>query len=134
MRIFLTFLVIAVVWHPFDSSATVGWEVIESWQTEASPIDVAYSHNGKWVFILTDSEKVQIYSTKGKLEGEIPVDSSVSAIDISKKGDQLLLISRAGKSVKKVSVEFVVHINTEGSPFMGAAEAPVVVAVFSDFQ
>ena len=134
MRFFLMFMLLAVVWHPIDSAATVGWEVKDSWQTAAPPIDVAYSQNGKWVFILTDRDEVLIYSAKGKLEGEIPVDSSVTAIGISPKGDQLLLISKAGKSVKRVSVEFVVAINVEGSPFMGAADAPVVIAVFSDFQ
>jgi len=36
--------------------------------------------------------------------------------------------------LKTVAIDFIVNFNIAGSPFLGPADAKVVVAVFSDFQ
>ena len=66
--------------------------------------------------------------------GTIPVDPSVTGIAVSTKGDQLYLINSQRKTLKTVAVDFIVDFNITGSPFLGPADAPIVVAVFSDFQ
>ena len=48
--------------------------------------------------------------------------------------DVLLLSSRKNKTVQILELNFVEQIDTSGSPFRGPENAPVVVAVFSDFE
>jgi hypothetical protein len=119
---------------PLTVQAEVDWEISGAIQMNDTPLDVARSQGDNLTFILTDKSKVLIYETAGELAGTIPVDPSVTGIAISAKGDQLFLINSQRKTLKTVSVDFIVEFNNAGSPFLGPANAPIVVAVFSDFQ
>ncbi|MFC1843482.1 hypothetical protein ACFLZ5_01670 [Thermodesulfobacteriota bacterium] len=114
--------------------AEVDWEISGAIQLDDTPIDVARSQGDNLTFILTDNSKVMIYENAGKLVGTIPVDPSVTGIAISTKGDQLYLINSQRKTLKTVAIDFIVDFNNAGSPFLGPADAPIIVAVFSDFQ
>ena len=92
------------------------------------------SLDGRWVFMLTKAGNVLIYSKDGRLEDRIPVAKVFDGIDISPKGDLLYLSSRKSKKIQTMAITFRAEIDTSEAPFMGPAEAPVVVAVFSDFQ
>jgi hypothetical protein len=48
--------------------------------------------------------------------------------------DVLLLSNREKKTVQIIELNFVEQIDISGSPFRGPENAPVVVAVFSDFE
>jgi DNA-binding beta-propeller fold protein YncE len=85
-------------------------------------------------YLLTDQAKVLIYGDGGKLVGTVPVDPSVTDIAVSAKGDQLYLINGDRQTLKAIDIHFIVDFNIDGSPFLGPAEARIVVAVFSDFQ
>lgn len=112
----------------------VEWKVQQHWPTQGKTIDMVHSLDGKLVYQLTDQQKVQIYNNKGQLQGSIPVDSGISAIDIAPQGESLYLIDNKQNSFTSVSVSFVVDIDTAGSPFEGPADAPVTIALFTDFE
>jgi protein-disulfide isomerase len=50
-------------------------------------------------------------------------------------GEEILfLVSSKKKTVQLAVLDFVQDINSAGSPFKGAADAPVTIALFTDFQ
>jgi len=113
------------------SHAELEWDVWNTFEIEETPLDVAAT--AKLLFVLTDRGQVLIYLPNGKLMAKIPVGKSIDRIDTLPGGNALFLSSRIDKKIKILSLDFVQPINTLG-PFKGAAEAPVVIAVFSDFQ
>ena len=127
-------LLLCTSFIPFKAHSEVDWEISGAIQLNEIPIDVAQTQGGDLTYILTDQAKVLIYSAAGKAVGTIPVDPSVTDIAISPKGDKIFLINSQRKTLKTVTVDFIVDINVAGSPFLGPADARVVVAVFSDFQ
>lgn len=128
------FIMLIIGFTPIPVLAEVDWEVSGAIQLDDTPIDVARSQGENLTFILTDRSKVLIFEATGKLVGTVPVDPSVTGIAISAKGDQLYLINSQRKTLKTVAINFIVEFNNAGSPFLGPADAPIVVAVFSDFQ
>jgi len=112
----------------------IDWNIEKTWELPDKPLDISYSLDGKQVFILTDQHTVLVYNNTGELTGSIPVDKGVSAIDIAPRGEKLYLINGETKSFSDLTIDFVADINTAGSPFRGQANAPVTIAVFTDFQ
>lgn len=115
-------------------SAKVQWQVEKSWQIPSKPLDIVYALDGKRVFILTDQDKVLVYTAEGDLLGKIDVEKGVTAIDIAPRGEKLYLINQKDNSFTDLIVDFVVNVNTQGSPYLGNANAPVTIAVFTDFE
>jgi len=99
-----------------------------------APLDTAMSAGGKYIFVLTDKGKVLVYTPDGKLSDTIPVDKSVDSIKAGPREEILLLVSSKKKTVQVAVLEFVQEINVTGSPFRGTADAPVIIALFTDFQ
>ena len=130
----ITLLLLFMSLIPFTAQSEVDWVISSAIQLDETPIDVAQAQESKLTFILTKQAKVLIYSTTGKLVGTIPVDPSVTDIAISSKGEKLYLINSQRKTLKTVDVDFIVDFNIADSPFLGPADARIVVAVFSDFQ
>lgn len=102
--------------------------------TEAAPLDMAVSSDGKWSFILTEGGKINIYDEDGKFKDIITVDKNADKIVAIGDGDKLLVSSWKTKKVQEVELDFIYDINIAGSPFLGKADAPVPLVVFSDFQ
>ncbi len=117
-----------------SGSSKIQWQVEKNWKLPDTPLDIVYSLDGKRVFILTDESQVLAYTATGELLGTIPVDKGVSAIDIAPRGEKLYLINKDEKSFSDLSIGFLVEINTTGSPFLGKENAPVTLAVFTDFE
>ncbi|MDJ0984211.1 MAG: hypothetical protein QNJ26_01615 [Desulfobacterales bacterium] len=116
------------------ASDNLEWEVYQTLKLDASPIDVAITYDGRKIFILTDEGKVLIYSTSTRPEATIDVGKHVDQIKLGPRGDTLILGSGKNKTVQVISIDFIQQINTSGSPFKGSEEAPIVIAVFDDFQ
>jgi hypothetical protein len=104
------------------------------WQLPYAPADMVQSVDGKMVYILTDNHKLLIYEANGNLKASTDVDPGVVAIDTDARGEQILLIDKDNKTFTSLSVDFVAEVDVTGSPFKGNADAPVTVAVFSDFE
>jgi hypothetical protein len=56
------------------------------------------------------------------------------SIGTSPKGDFLLLADSKENTLEVVKISFVVDIDISGLPFKGPENAPVVIAVFNDYQ
>jgi len=119
---------------PEGQDMRVEWKVMQSWPTENKTLGMVHSLDGKYVYILNDKSQVQIFNREGQLQGSIPIEKTVSAIDISPQGDALYLIDNEKNSFSSVSISFVVKVAAGDSPFEGPANAPVTIAVFTDFE
>ena len=101
---------------------------------EAKPIDMAISADGKYTFILAEGGKVFIIDSSGSVKDTLKVSESVASIATSPSGDFLLLADSKDNTLEVIQISFIVDIDTTGLPFKGPANAPVVIAVFSDYQ
>ena len=115
-------------------SGSVEASVRASWNLDAKPLDIVHTLDNKKVFILGDDNRVHVYSAEGVKLGTIPVDKGVAGIDIAPRGEMLYLIDQDKNTFSSLTVSFTTTIDVTGSPFLGEANAPVVLAVFSDFQ
>ena len=131
--VFLLIPVILLTLCPL-SSALVDWDVKKTLKIDKTPVDVAVSLNGRWVFVLTTQGSILIYSGDGRLEDEITVGKHVDGIKVGPEQDILLLTSRKNKTVEILVLDFIQNIDVSNSPFKGPADAAVTIAVFSDFQ
>jgi len=131
--VFLLVPVILLTLCP-HSFALVDWDVKKTLKIEKTPVDVAVSLNGRWVFVLTTQGSILIYSGDGRLEDEITVGKHVDGIKVGPEQDILLLSSRKNKTVEILVLDFVQNIDVSNCPSKGPADAAVTIAVFSDFQ
>lgn len=117
-----------------SASAKTEWQVRKKVKMEQAPIDMLVSSNNKWIYILTDEGQILIYAARGNLKDTIDVGPGIDQIKAGPRDDMLFLLSRENKSVQVITIDFTEDIATQGSPAKGQADAPVTVAVFSDFQ
>lgn len=116
------------------SRATVEWDILSAFKMEEPPVDIAVSLNGQSVYVLTAGGIIYIYWADGNPRGKISVGKSIDGIKVGPREDILFLTSRKNKTVQIINLSFLYKINVSGSPFKGPVNAPVVIAVFSDFQ
>ena len=101
---------------------------------ESNPIDIATSADGNYTFVLAKGGKISIFDRSGTLKDTLTVDEAVENIGTSPKGDFLLLTTSKEKALQIVKISFVVDIDISGLPFKGPANAPVLIAIFNDYQ
>ena len=130
----MTLVPFSVVLAGKQPAGAIDWSVQTSWNIPVKPRDMVQSLDNKKVFILGDDAKVYIYTPQGKLQGTIPVDAGVMAIDIAPRGEMLYLLDSDKARYTAISVSLVKQIDITGAPFLGNPEAPVTMVVFSDFQ
>jgi DNA-binding beta-propeller fold protein YncE len=130
----LIFVIVPGAFASVLASDNLEWDVYQTLQLDATPIDVALTPDGRKIYILTEQGEILIYSSSTKPEAKIDVGKHVDQIKLGPKGDTLILSSGKKKTVQVITIDFIQTINTSGSPFKGPAEAPVVIAVFDDFQ
>lgn len=132
---FILLLILSITLGFFTHSlATVDWDLRNTLPLEESPLDVAVSRSGNWIFVLTDQGNIFVYSLLGILNDKIKIGNHVDQIEAGPIEEILLLKSEKDKTIQILTLEFVKHIDTSGSPFKGPEDAPVVIAVFSEFQ
>ena len=119
---------------PGLAGAGVDWQAKNTIKPDSAPIDIAISADGKQSFVLTEGGKLQIYDQQGKLIDTIEVDPAMNRISSDASGNRLLISSTKNSTVNEIQIEYVTNLSYDGSPFIGNSEAPVVLAVFSDFQ
>ena len=110
------------------------WEVIRKFNVIEMPLDIAHSLDGKYAFVLTGQSTIKVFNQAGDLQGSIPVDKGVNAITIAPQGEFLHLTDSRSNTYYTVALDFVLDINTANAPTKGSIDAPVTIAVFSDFQ
>lgn len=116
------------------AGAQVDWNLEKTLKIKAAPLDVAVSADGKFIFVLTEGGRIQIFSPDGTLKDTINVGQSIERIKIGPRTERLFALNRREQTVAVIRLNFVKTINTAGAPYLGPANAPVVIAEFSDFQ
>ncbi len=114
--------------------ADMEWRFLKGLNLQATPLDVAPSADGQWVFILTPGE-ILVYSLQeGKITEQISVDKAFDRIASLPRANALTLTSSTKKELQIILLEVVHKIDVTGSPFKGPENAPVTIAVFTDYQ
>lgn len=123
-----------MVWGTVSTSfAEVEWEIQNTLKMDQPPLDMAVTPDGKHIFVLSTGG-ILVYSEDGHLEDTLDLGYPVDQMKIGPGGKQLFITSRENRTVQVLTIDFIVDINVSGSPYKGRQDAPVVIAVFSDFQ
>ncbi len=114
--------------------ADVESTVLSTLNLEGKPLDIAASADGKLIFVLTAGEVVIYEKQSKKITGRLAVDKGVEQITVSPRGDELYATNADSKTLSVITVDFIYDIDVSGLPFKGPDKAPVVIAVFDDYQ
>ncbi len=107
---------------------------IKELNLNAKPLDVAAAPDGQKLFVLTPGE-ILVYSVpEGAVTDRIPVEKDFDGIAFFPQGNTLVLTSSVKNALKTVLLDFIYDIDITGLPVKGPKDAPVTIAVFSDYQ
>lgn len=127
-------VLLTLVLLPAFCYGEVEWEVRQTLQLDAKPLDVAMTVKGNYLYVLTDQGELLIYTSAGRLQDKIFLGKGVDRIQGTPREDILLIGNSKEKTLQVISLDFIQTINTTGAPSKGPADAPVMIAVFTDFQ
>lgn len=116
------------------SESAVDWQVIKTLDLEAPPADMAISPDGMWIYVLTTDGKLLVYTGDGRYKKTLDVGDGVTDVETGPGEGMLYLTSRDAKTLRILSVDLEYDFELAGSPTKGPTAAPVVIAVFSDFE
>jgi hypothetical protein len=114
--------------------ADLDWTEKTELNLEVSPLDVAASSDGVWLFVLTPGQLLVYTAPENKLLEKIPVDVQFDRLAHSPKDNTLVLSSSSGKSLKFIELQLVHDFDISGLPSKGPENAMVTVVVFGDYQ
>ena len=118
--------------HP--AQADVEWSLLNRIQLDVTPLDLASSADGRWVYVLGPGE-IEVYSAfDNRVVTHIPIERSYDKISYSASISSLLVSSSSEKSIKIIQLELINSFDFTGLASKGPADAPVTIAVFSDYQ
>ncbi len=109
-------------------------KLFESFSPDQPPVDVAVSRTGKWVYVLSESGTISVYTPAGEFIDKVSVGAGVDRIAAGLRDDLLYVSSKKDGTVRMVEVELVHDIPIADAPYRGPADAPVTIVVFTDFQ
>ena len=127
-------MILITMGTPSSGQAEVDLDVLKTLKINATPLDVAFANNHNYIYVLTDKGQILVFDPAGRQLDKIEVGSEYDQMRIVPGSDVIFLASRKNRLVQIVQVGFVQQIDTADSPFKGPADAPVVIAVFSEFQ
>jgi hypothetical protein len=117
-----------------DAHGNTEIEASKQLDLEGKPLDIGASLDGEKLFILVEG-KVLIYSiVQGEILDSIPVAKEFDRLSIPGKENVIALSSSSGKRVEIIRYRTLYKIDISGLPFKGPENAPVTIAVFSDYQ
>jgi DNA-binding beta-propeller fold protein YncE len=116
------------------AATTVEWQIQQTLTLKEAPLDMVVSPDGRFIYVLAADGTILMYGADGTLADTIAIGQPADRLQIDPSGERLLVTSRDSKILRIVALEFIRQIDVTGSPFKGPANAPVVIAVFSDFQ
>ena len=114
--------------------AEVDWQVQKTLKLEEEPLDVVMSTGGTYLYVLTGDGAVHVYTSAGVLRGSIQVGKDISSITAGPGDDIIFAKNEKDKTIQRILVGFIHEFNTKDAPYKGNINAPVTVAVFSDYQ
>ncbi|MBN2382770.1 thioredoxin domain-containing protein [bacterium] len=114
--------------------AELEWTEIGGFDLGAKPLDIVASRDGKVVFILTKGEILQFDPSSKTVTGRIPIGPRFDRVDLADESNTLVLSSTSEKMIKLISYEIVYQLDLSLLPYLGPDNAPVVIAVFSEYK
>ena len=134
MRIKAAFWSMVAVFVLAASALAADWTLFQNLSPGEPPVDVTVSRSGQWVYVLTDSGTIFVYSPGGELKDRVNVGPGVDRIEAGLRDDLVYVSSRDEGTVKMLRIELIHDIPISGAPFKGPADAPVTIVVFTDFE
>lgn len=125
--LFLILLLLPAVAH-----ASVEWTLKNQINLEASPIEMVSAADGKTVYVLVPGKILVFSLAENRVVDFMPVDRKYDHFTVAGKGKSFLLSSSKDKSMSVFEMKRTLDLS--GLPYKGPPDAPVVVAVFSDYQ
>jgi hypothetical protein len=126
--------VVGWTFFPKNAHADLEWKIVKNLDLKTTPLDIASSADGRWLFILTSGE-ILVYSfPEGMITDRIPIDKSFDRITSLPRPDLLTIASSTKKTLQIILLEAVYKIDVTGLPFKGPQDASVTVVVFDDYQ
>ncbi len=114
--------------------ADVELSVTKQFNLDSPPLEIVTSADGQSIYVLVPGE-ILVYSiSKDKIINRIAINDVFDKLTHSEKSNLLILSSSSSASVKIIQIEKIHNIDISGLPFKGAVEAPVIIAVFGDYQ
>lgn len=114
--------------------AEVEWKTIKELKLQSQPLDFSPSADGKLIFILAPGE-ILIYSVpQEQVINRIPVEKGFDKLIFTPRNNRLIVKSTEKQTLTMIQLEFSHNIDISERPFKGSKEAPVTIAVFSDYQ
>ena len=135
-RIWGTFFCMLIVLVPVSGSlhAKTDWTVVKQFEFSGPVIDMAASSDGSLIFALTSREIVVYSPSENVIESRIPLDETFDRIIFNERNSTLILSGTASNTLKIIRVDKVFEVDVAGMPFRGPENAPVIIAVFDDYQ
>ncbi len=114
--------------------ADIAWTLLDQFKLDAEPIDITVSADGKLIFVLVPGEILVYSNIEKKAANRIPIDDAFDKLSYSQKNNVLILTSSSSKILKRIKIDVVHEIDISGLPYKGPDNAPVIIAVFDDYQ
>ena len=116
------------------AQAAFEWKEVRALPIEGQALATAASADGQWLYVLTPGE-VLIYALGDyRIESRIPIDAAIDQLIYSPTTNSLILSGKTSKVIRVIQLEQVHAFTYEGLAFKGPENAPVTIAVFSDYQ
>lgn len=132
--IFGVVLVIGLLFATSAISSQVEWTISGQLDLKAPLVEMCASADGKWLYILS-AEEIAVYSfAEEKIVNRIAIDKGFDRMICIKEKKSLVVTSHSGNTVQIIQLEEVYQFDTSGLPYHGSKGAPVIIAVFSDYQ
>jgi hypothetical protein len=118
----------------FSAHADIEVEGKKQFSLDARPLDIITSPDGTNIFILVEG-RVLVYSVEeDRIIDSLAVAKDLDKLALTRRANALILSSTQGKRVEIINFQIVQKIDVSGLPFRGPPDAPVTIAVFSDYQ
>ncbi len=135
-RVFIMLLVLWMcgIFVSSPSRGEVDWKIVKELKFDSEPLDMVPSLDGRNIFILVRG-KIMVYSLlEGKIKESVSVQGSFDRLRALPNSEYLILTSSSEKALKIIQFKIIPEINISGLPYKGPKDAPVTIAVFTDYQ
>jgi hypothetical protein len=130
----LLIIILGGVSAPLLSHADMEWRVVKELQLKDQPLDMANALDGKTLFILVSGEVLIQSMRSNDISQRIPVGKEFDRLAYSPRNNTLILTSSSAKTLKIIQLDRIQQFDYSGLPYLGPKNAPVTIAVFSDYQ
>jgi len=114
--------------------AAFEWKEVRTLPVDIQPLATAASIDGRWLYVLAAGEVLIVSIAENRIETRIPVDAAFDQLAYSPATNSLVLSGRNARIIRVVHLEQIHAFSYEGLAFKGPENAPVTIAVFSDYQ